>query len=100
MTNEEFKESLTFALRKKYPHANIHIVLVQRATYEEEYSRLFHVSAAINFLEPIAVVKVAQRKITEAFLAFIDKRRIGHICPEDKGDTQKRSPIANFETQI
>lgn len=100
MTNEQFKKALILALQKKYKYARFNFTLIQRSTYELEHSRQFYVSAAINFQEPVAIVVVTEFDRKEIFLVFIDKKGIGHICPEDTEKRQHKSPIANFSTQV
>lgn len=99
MTSEQFKQTLESKLLQEYPDAKIKISLIQRSIYEEQYSQSFHVPAAINFLQPVAIIKIHQNKDKKFFLAFIDKRGQGHICPEDPEKNQKKSPIARFETK-
>ncbi|MDD3888026.1 MAG: hypothetical protein PHN19_04605 [Patescibacteria group bacterium] len=98
MTHDEFRSHLHETFIKKYgAEAKIEITLIYRANYELNHNQQFKVPAAIDFLQPVAIVTVKQFKIKEIFLAFIDKRGHGHICPEDHEDHQQRSPISNFE---
>lgn len=101
MTHDEFKSNLYKTFTKKYgAKAKIEIVFIYRANYELSHNSQFKVPAAIDFLQPVAIVTVKQFKIKEIFLAFIDKRGHGQICPEDHEDHQHRSPISNFEEQF
>ncbi|MFA6295836.1 MAG: hypothetical protein WC663_00625 [Patescibacteria group bacterium] len=98
MTWKYFKENLVFAIKKKYPCADILINPIQWNTYDINYSSRFHIPVAINFKQHMAIVIVTESGKTEIFLAFIDKKGRGCICSEDKEDRQNQSSIANFKS--
>ncbi|MFA6295835.1 MAG: hypothetical protein WC663_00620 [Patescibacteria group bacterium] len=101
MTNDEFKSHLRDAFRKKYgKNVKIEMTLIQRATYERKYNKVFKIPAAIDFLQPVAIVEIKVFDTSETFLAFMDINGRGCICSEDKGGNQKQSVIANNHREL
>ena len=100
MRRGQFKKALLYRLREKFPKAKIEIKFINRAEYEIDYGSSFKVLTVIDFVQPIAIVKITTDREIHYFLAYIDKQEIGRICEQDQRWHLAKSSIANFETKL
>ncbi len=96
MREKEFRIALMAKLCQEYPEAKISITFIHRARYEMDYCSSFRIPAVIDFKEPVVIVEVRKDNKKETFIAYIDKRGKGLICPQDKIQRQQVSRMLAF----